>query len=296
MKYAQIVEKVAFNLLKYASTVLPDNAVKAIKTAYENETNSIAKSQLEAIIKNFEIASKFSIPMCQDTGIHIYYVEIGTECQIEDLGEIEKALTNASKRATKEVPMRPNAVDPILGGNTGDNTGRYIPWINWDIVPGNKLKITAFQKGGGSENMCTVKMLKPGVGVKGVMKEVVDWMIQAGGQPCPPTVVGVAIGGGADIAMKLAKKQLLRPLGQSHPQKEIAEIEKKLYDALNTLGVGPMGLGGKSTCLAVHMDYASRHPGSLPMAIAVQCWAARLSGAEITPEGKVKYLHHKIKE
>ncbi|MHA1211476.1 MAG: fumarate hydratase, partial [Candidatus Heimdallarchaeota archaeon] len=239
--------------------------------------------------------SKLSIPMCQDTGIHIYYVEIGADCPIDDLGKIKDALIKASQRSTKEVPMRPNAVDPF-GSNSGDNTGRYIPWINWEIVPGDKIKVTAFPKGGGSENMSTVKMLKPGVGIKGVMKEVVDWMIQAGGQPCPPTIVGVAIGGGADIAMKLAKKQLMRPIGEPHPQKEVAEIEKKLKKAINLTGIGPMGLGGKITCLAVHMDYAHRHPATLPMAISVQCWAARQSAAEISPDGKVKYLHHKVKE
>ncbi|HUT80050.1 MAG TPA: fumarate hydratase [Candidatus Bathyarchaeia archaeon] len=295
MEFAPIIEKVAFNLLKYSSTVLPENAIKAIKTAYETETNPVGKSQLEAIIRNFEAGSKLSIPMCQDTGIHIYYVEIGADCPIDDLGKIEGALTRASQRATKEVPMRPNAVDPF-GSNSGDNTGRHIPWINWDVVPGDKIKITAFPKGGGSENMSTVKMLKPGVGLKGVMKEVVDWMINAGGQPCPPTVVGVAIGGGADIAIKLAKKQLMRPIGEPHPMKEVAEMEKKMKEAINTTGIGPMGLGGKTTCLAVHMDYAARHPASLPMAISVQCWAARQSGAEISADGKVKYLHHKIKE
>jgi fumarate hydratase subunit alpha len=295
MEYAPIIEKVAFNLMKYAATVLPDNAVKAIKDAYERETNDTAKSQLGAIIKNFETGSKLSIPMCQDTGIHIYYVEIGADSPIKDLGKIEEALTKASKRTTDEVPMRPNAVDPF-GGNSGDNTGRYIPWINWEIVPGDKIKITAFPKGGGSENMCTVKMLKPGVGLKGVMKEVVDWMIFAGGRPCPPTVVGVAIGGGSDIAMKLAKKQLMRPIGEPHPQKEVADIEKKLLKAINATGIGPMGLGGQTTSLAVHMDYAFRHPASLPMAIAIQCWAARQSAAVIDAKGKVEYLHHEIKE
>ena len=295
MEFAPIIEKVAFNLMKKAATVLPDNAIKVIKTAYENEKSETGKSQLGAIIKNFESGAQLCIPMCQDTGIHIYYVEIGVDCPIDDLGKIEEALTSASRRATKEVPMRPNAVDPF-GSNSGDNTGRHIPWVNWDVIPGDKIKITAFPKGGGSENMSTVKMLKPGVGIKGVMKEVVDWMIQAGGQPCPPTVVGVAIGGGADIAIKLAKKQLMRPIGEPHPQKEVAEIEKKLLKAINNTGIGPMGLGGKTTALAVHMDYAHRHPASLPMAISVQCWAARQSAAEISADGKVKYLHHKIEE
>ncbi|MEA2070455.1 MAG: fumarate hydratase [Asgard group archaeon] len=295
MEFAPTIEKVAFNLMKYAATVLPDNAIKTIKDAYERETNPTAKGQLEAIINNFELGAKQSIPMCQDTGIHIYYVDIGYDSPISDIDSIREALTNASKKATKEVPMRPNAVDPF-GSNSGDNTGRHIPWINWDFVPGENIKITAFPKGGGSENMCTVKMLKPGVGIKGVMKEVVDWMIFAGGRPCPPTIVGVAIGGGADIAIKLAKKQLMRPIGEPHPKKEVAEIEQKLLKAINATKIGPMGLGGDTTSLAVHMDYAHRHPASLPLGIAIQCWAARQSAAEIAPDGSVTYLHHDIKE
>lgn len=281
--------------MKHAATVLPDNAVKALKTAHKNESNPTAKSQLAAIINNFELGADQSIPMCQDTGIHIYYVEVGDKCPIEDIGMIREALTKASKRTTPEVPMRPNAVDPF-GSNSGDNTGRHIPWINWDIVPGDKLKITAFPKGGGSENMCTVKMLKPGVGLKGVMKAVVDWMIEAGGKPCPPTVVGVAIGGGSDIAIKLAKKQLMRPVGEPSPDPKVAEMEEKMLKAINATGVGPMGLGGDTTSLAVHMDYAFRHPASLPLGIAIQCWAARQSAAEISPDGSIKYLHHDIKE
>jgi fumarate hydratase subunit alpha len=295
LKYAPIVEQVAFNLMKHAATVLPDNAVKALKTAHKNESNPTAKSQLAAIINNFELGADQSIPMCQDTGIHIYYVEVGDKCPIEDIGMIRETLTKASKRTTPEVPMRPNAVDPF-GSNSGDNTGRHIPWINWDIVPGDKLKITAFPKGGGSENMCTVKMLKPGVGLKGVMKAVVDWMIEAGGKPCPPTVVGVAIGGGSDIAIKLAKKQLMRPVGEPSPDPKVAEMEEKMLKAINATGVGPMGLGGDTTSLAVHMDYAFRHPASLPLGIAIQCWAARQSAAEISPDGSIKYLHHDIKE
>jgi fumarate hydratase subunit alpha len=214
--------------------------------------------------------------------------------QIAGLDKIEDALVTATRRATKEVPLRPNAVDPFKQKNTGDNTGRFIPFIHWDIVPGNKLEITAFPKGAGSENVCALGMLSPGEGVTGLKRFVVDTVIKSGAKPCPPNILGVAVGGGADIVLKLAKKALLRPLDQPHPDPEIAKLEKELYDAANMTGIGPMGLGGKITVLGVNVDYAHRHPGSYPVAVAFQCWAARRATALIHPEGVVEYLTHEV--
>jgi len=201
----------------------------------------------------------------------------------------------SSVRATKEVPLRPNAVNPIIGGNSGDNTGNHIPFINYDFIPGvDYLEITVFPKGGGSENMCALGMLKPGQGINGIKKFVIDTIINAGGQPCPPGVVGVGIGGGADIALKLAKKQVMRPIGERHPDPEIAKLEEDLLKAINMTGIGAMGLGGDfSTALDVKIEYAHRHPASLPAAVAYQCWAARRSTARIYPDKRVEYLTHK---
>ena len=231
--------------------------------------------------------------MCQDTGTIIFYVKTGAE--VKHLDKIENALRKATRRATTKVPLRPNAVDPFKQKNTGDNTGRNIPYINWEIVAGDTLEITVLPKGGGSENVCTMGMLVPGEGINGLKKFVIDSVIKAGSKPCPPNILGVAIGGGSDIAMKLAKKALLRPLDQPNPDPELAELEKELLEAANSTGIGPMGLGGKITVLGVKIDYAVRHPASYPAAVAFNCWAARRATARIYPDGNVEYLTHKLR-
>lgn len=291
MTNQSIVENVAIKLLQPAVTELPQDVKEALQNAYRREESEAGKTQLKAILNNIELAEKTRTPMCQDTGVIIFYLKAGA--QVKDLDKIEEALRNATKRATKEVPLRPNAVNPFTQKNTGDNTGRFIPFIHWEIVPGNDIEITVFPKGGGCENVCALGMLRPGEGVKGLKKFVVDTIIKAGAKPCPPNIIGVAVGGGADIAMKLAKKTLLRPLNQSNPDPELAKLEKELYEAANSTGIGPMGLGGKFTVLGVHVEYAERHPASYPAAVAVQCWAARRASARIHPDGTVEYLTHK---
>jgi len=286
-----VVENVAVKLLQLAVTELPQDVKQALQRAYHEEESEAGKTQLKAILDNVELAEKARTPVCQDTGVIIFYVKAGG--QVKSLDKIEKALRSATIRATGEVPLRPNAVDPFTQKNTGDNTGRFIPFIHWEIVPGESLEITVMPKGGGSENVCALGMLSPGQGVKGLKKFVVDTVINAGAQPCPPTILGVAAGGGADIAMKLAKAALLRPLDQPNPDSELAKLEEELYEAANSTGIGPMGLGGKITVLGVKVDYAHRHPASYPVAVAVQCWAARRASARIHPDGKVEYLTHR---
>lgn len=292
MSLEQITEDVAFKLLQLAVIQLPQDVKKALQKAYEEESSPAGKTQLKAILDNIELAEKTQTPMCQDTGTIIFYIKAGAE--VKDLDKIENALKNATKKATPKIPLRPNAVDPFTGKNTGDNTGRNIPYVNWEIVPGNTLEITVLPKGGGSENVCTVGMLVPGEGIKGLKKFVIDTVVKAGSNPCPPNVLGVAVGGGADIAMKLAKKALLRPIDQPNPDPELAKLEKELMDAANTLGIGPMGLGGRSTILGVNIDYAVRHPASFPAAVAFNCWAARRASARIHPDGHVEYLTHRV--
>jgi len=288
-----LIEDTTVKLLKFAATQLPNDVSEALKKMYEEETKPTSKAALKTIVENFGIAEETSTPMCQDTGIHIYYVNIGEN--FPKVVGIEETLRKASARATKEVPMRPNAVNPIVGGNSGTNLGRNIPFINYDFIPGaDYLEITAFPKGGGSENMCALAMLKPGQGIKGIKKFVIDSIMNAGGQPCPPVIVGVGIGGGADIALKLGKKQLMRPLGQRHSDPEIAKLEEDLLKAINMTGFGSMGLGGDvSTALDVKIEYAHRHPASLPVGVAIQCWAARRSTCRIYPDKRVEFLTHK---
>jgi len=292
MKIEEVIEDTAVNLLRLAVVKLPADVKEALQRAYREETSEAGKVQLEAILKDIELAEKENTPLCQDTGIIIFYVKAGTNAK--GLDKIETALQNATRRATKEIPLRPNTVDPFTQKNTGDNTGRYIPYINWEITEGDTIEITAFPKGGGSENVCALGMITPGESVKGLKKFVIDAVIKAGAMPCPPTILGVAAGGGADIVMKLAKATLLRPLNQPNPNLELAKLENELYEAANATGIGPMGLGGKFTVLGVKVDYAHRHPASYPVAVAFQCWAARRATARINSDGRVEYLTHKV--
>ena len=288
---ATVVERVAFNLLKQAVIYLPNDVKEALRKAYMDETSEAGKTQLGVILENVELAEKHQVPVCQDTGIIIFYVKAGAN--LRGLSVIEDALVKATRRATREIPLRPNAVDPLNNKNSGDNTGRFMPYVNWDIVAGESLELTVMPKGAGSENVSAVSMLLPGEGFKALKKFVVDAVIKAGAQPCPPTILGVAFGGGADVAMKLAKKALLRPLNEPNSNPELARLEKELLEAVNMTGIGPMGLGGKITALRVHVDYAFRHTASFPAAVAFNCWAARKASARIYSDGTVEYLTHK---
>jgi len=269
-------------LIKKAETELPKDVIVALENALEIE-EGVAKTQIEAILKNIDLAKKTQRPMCQDTGIQTFFVTIGID--FPQINRLKDLITEAVKKATIEVPLRPNTVDPFTGKNHKDNTGDYIPYLTWDFVNGSDVNIIALPKGGGSENMSKLGMLKPGVGIEGVKDFVVDEMIKAAGNPCPPTVVGVGIGGGADLSMKLGKKALLRPVGKRHKDKTIAAMEDELIKRINNSGIGPMGLGGKTTVLDVHIEKAHRHPASLPVGIAVQCWADRRAQMVIHADG-----------
>jgi len=276
------IEQGIVELIRKAETELPDDVIKALKTAYNIEKD-IAKTQIDAILKTIDLAKKTKRPMCQDTGIQTFFVTVGID--FPTINKLKDIILNGVKKATKEIPLRPNTVDPFTGINHKDNTGNFIPYITWEFTVGSDVHITALPKGGGSENMSKLGMLKPGVGIEGVKDFVVEEMVKAAGNPCPPTVVGVGIGGGADLALKLGKKALLRPVGNRHKDNKIAEIEKELIKRINASGIGPMGLGGKTTVLDVHIEKAHRHPASLPVGIAVQCWADRRAHMTIHKDG-----------
>jgi len=279
----ELVESLAEALAR-ASTILPEEVVQALRKARDEEEGP-ARVQLEAILKNVEMAKAGKLPICQDTGTPTFFVRFGVD--FPKLGELLEAIPEAVRRATKAVPLRPNTVHPFSGKNPGDNTGRFVPAVTWEPVPGKDVEIHILPKGGGSENCCALKMLTPGVGLRGVKEAVVEHVVSCGGLPCPPTIVGVGIGGGADLAMKLGKLALLRPLGARHPEPEVAALEKELEELINASGVGPMGLGGKTTVLAVHVEYAHRHPASLPLGIVIQCWAHRRATVRIAFDGSI---------
>jgi len=268
-----------------AATILQPDVVRALEATRDRETGP-ARVQLEAILENVRIAREGKVPICQDTGTISFFVKLGTK--FPHLADLLQALPEAARGATKAVPLRPNTVHPFTGKNPGDNTGRYIPAITWEMVDGDRAEVHVLPKGGGSENCSILKMLPPGVGLRGVKEAVVEHVVNCGGLPCPPTIIGVGIGGGADLSLKLGKMALLRPLGQRHPEPEVAALEAELEELINASGVGPMGLGGKTTVLAVHAEYAHRHPASLPLGIVVQCWAHRRATVRIRVDGTLE--------
>lgn len=255
------------DLLRKAEIELPDDVVSAIRKAETTEESQVAKSQLQAILMNIELAKRHGVPMCQDTGIMIFFVEIGTEFQPGF--DLEAAIREAVILATAEVPLRPNAVDPLTRKNSLDNTGVGIPDIHWKFVPGNQLKITAVPKGAGSENMSSLRMFNP-TETGNIKNFVLETVMNAGGMPCPPLTIGIGIGGSFDAAARLAKEALLEPLDTP-----MEGLEKEIFEAVNALGIGCMGLGGSTTALAVNVKTAHCHTASLPVAVNIQCWANR---------------------
>ena len=281
------LEKIIFNLIKKASTQLPDDTERALRKAYEQETNQIAKLQLKTILDNIEMAKRKQLPICQDTGTLMFFVDVGVDFPYKR--EIRNSIYKAVEIATNVIPLRPNCVDPFTDKNTG-NLGEKIPWIEWNVVEGKDCKITLLPKGGGSENCSALEMFNPSDGMEKIEDFVVNHIIECNGKPCPPVIVGIGIGGGADIAMKLAKRSLLRPVGERSKNKTIADLEERLLKRINGTGIGPMGLGGKTTALDVHIEYASRHPASFPVALSIQCWANRRASVIIKEDGDIKWI------
>jgi len=287
-----LIEDVTVNLLRLAAIELPRDVKAALEQACHKETSALGKAQLKAILENIRLAEEMGRPVCQDTGLIGFCLR--ADPKFPHLEKIEDTVRMAVKRATSEIPLRPNAVDPFTQKNTGDNTGKQIPHICWDLTAEDYLEITSFPKGAGSENASALAMMTPAEGEEGMKRFVLERVIKAGGMPCPPTVIGIGVGGGADISVKLAKMALLRPIDEPNDERRIAQLEKDLYEAVNSTGIGPMGLGGDSTALAVKINYAHRHPASYPVAVVFQCWAARRSTARIHPNGEVEYLTHKV--
>jgi fumarate hydratase subunit alpha len=285
-----MLEEVAFNLIRQAVIYLPVDVKEALTNAYANESSAIARTQLNALLDNIALAEAQEKPICQDTGTLTFYVKAGAD--FPNIDNLEKTLNSAAKRVTQEIPLRPNAINPFTGKNSDDNTGRFVPVVHWEIVPGEELELTVLVKGGGSENVSAVGMLSAGEGVRGLKRFVVDAVVKAGAMPCPPTILGVGVGGGADVAVALAKKALLRPLNRPNGDVEIAGLERELLEAANMTGVGPMGLGGDTSVLGVHVDWAFRHPASYPVAVVFSCWACRRASARINADGEVVYLNH----
>ena len=254
-----------------ANTHLGEDVLEAFATAIDQEASPTGKDILKKLVENAGIARAEEIPICQDTGFAVVFVELGQEVHLVG-GDLKEAINEGVRQGYQEGYLRKSVCHPFTRKNTGDNTPAV---IHLDLVPGDGVKLIVAPKGGGSENMSRVTMLTPAVGVQGVKDFVVQRVKESGANPCPPTIVGVGIGGTFETAALLAKKALLRPLGSENPDGELATLERELYQEINELGVGPQGLGGRITSLAVHVSMMESHIASLPVAVNIQCHAAR---------------------
>ena len=260
---AQICIDAAYNL--------SEDVLTAFDRAIETETSPAAREIIELLKENARIAKDEHIPICQDTGIAIFFVEIGQDLRIKN-GFIVDAINEGVRKGYKEGYLRKSVVDPITRKNTGDNTPAI---VYTELVPGDKLKISFMPKGAGSENMSVIRMLRPTDGVEGIRNFVLECVQKAGANPCPPVVIGVGIGGSFEKAALLAKKALLRPVGSPNPKLELASLEETLLKTVNKTGIGPEGFGGKVTAMAVHVESFPCHIASLPVAVNINCHAAR---------------------
>jgi len=256
--------------MREAVIYLPEDVKRALARAGSSETGAVALGEYENITKNIGAAERLGVPLCQDTGVPVVYLTLPSRVPFSPL--LFDAVAEGIRRATQEIPLRPNVVSPLTRHNSGDNTGAGMPVIH--VRPGTQFTVTVLPKGAGAENVSRIAMLLPSQAEK-IEEVVVGTMLAAEGRPCPPVVLGVGIGGTFDSAPALAKEALLQPIDT------MDEFEQELCDAVNRLGIGPMGLGGKTTALAVKVKTAACHTASLPVAVNVQCWANRHATVEV---------------
>ena len=266
-----ITEKVK-SLCMEANFYLGDDVVQRLKECMDTEESPTGKDVLNKILQNADIARNEQVPLCQDTGFAVFFVEIGQDVHLVG-GDFKTAVEEGVRQGYEEGYLRKSIVnDPIERINTGDNTPAI---IHTTIVPGDKIQIVVAPKGGGSENMSEVKMMAPAAGVEGVKEFVIDRVSRSGANPCPPVIVGVGIGGTFEKCAMIAKKALLRPLGSKHKNPYYADLESELLEKINRLGIGPQGFGGRCTALAVHIEVHPCHIASFPVAVNMQCHVAR---------------------
>jgi len=255
-----------------ANYYLDDVVIKTLQDREKKEESPTGREVISKILENIEIAKNDKVPLCQDTGYAVFFIELGQEVHLTG-GDFIEAINEGVRQGYQEGYLRKSVVaDPLKRNNTGDNTPAV---IHTDIVPGEKIKITFAPKGGGSENMSEVKMMAPAAGIEGIKEFVVERVGKSGANPCPPVVVGVGIGGTFDKCAEIAKRALLRPLGSKNSDKMYADLEDELLEMINKLGIGPQGFGGSTTALAVHIEVHPCHIASFPVAVNMQCHVAR---------------------
>ena len=265
-----IIEKVKDSCMS-ANFDLGEDILSAFEKARDTEESPVGEEILEQLIENAKIAKEEKIALCQDTGFAVFFVELGDEVTIHG-GNLVEAINEGVRQGYQEGYLRKSICHPFTRKNTGDNTPAI---VHVDLVPGDQLKIIIAPKGGGSENMSRVTMLKPSDGIEGIKNFVVERVRESGANPCPPLVIGVGIGGTFEKAALIAKKALLRPVGSTNPNPELDVLEKELLEEINNLGIGPQGLGGRNTALAVQVEMHPCHIASLPVAVNINCHASR---------------------
>lgn len=270
---AKEVTRTVSRLFQEAGYHLPQDVLDRLRQARDAEESPVGRKVLDRILENADISAKGGIPLCQDTGTAVVFLELGQDVHIVG-GDLYTAINEGVRQGYNEGYLRKSMVSQPFSTrtNTADNTPAI---IYTDIVPGDRLKIIAKPKGGGAENMSRLAMLPPAKGRQGVIDFVVNTVDEAGGNPCPPVIIGVGIGGTVEKTFLLAKRALLRQVGEPNPDAEIAGLEKEILKRVNNLGIGPMGYGGRITALAVHIEVLPAHIASLPVAVNLQCWCAR---------------------
>jgi len=268
--------------IETATVELPSDVLVALRAALVRETSDLARLHLETLLENQRVARENGLPICQDTGTPVFFVRAGASSPW--LADLHEALEEAVRSATQSIPLRPSAIHPFTDENVG-NVGRGVPVIDWDLVPGREITITYVAKGGGSENASGLLFVQPGGGAGAVLQAVLAHVVRVAQRACPPVVVGVGIGGTSDSALRQAKRALSRRVDVRNADPDLASFELEVLTAINQTGIGPAGLGGTTTALAVHADLAFRHPASLPVGVALQCWADRRASVRIGEHG-----------
>jgi len=265
-------------MIRRAETKLPKDVARVLEKSAREARNPIAKLQLKTMLENIKLAEKSKIPICQDTGTLFFFVKLGQKTRLGF--DLKEAINSAVERATREVPLRANLVDPLTRKPT--KAGPRQPAVHLELVEGEKLELDLLVKGAGSENWSRLFMLKPVEGSAAVCNAVLATLTEAGGKPCPPVIVGLGVGGSAETAPVLARLALLRRIDKANPDPAMARLEREIESAANELEIGPMGLGGRPTVLRVLVEKAACHTASLPVAVAIQCWVARKAKAKLT--------------
>lgn len=283
------VSDVSCELYKRSLTDLPPDVRGALDRAVASEDGRHASMMLKIMQRAVSTSDRTGIIVCQDTGIPVYFVGIGTEMEVNG-AKLLDALRDGIEQATRKYSLRSSIVHPITRENRQTSTGREVPVMHIDFLDGaGYLELELIPKGSGSENMSFVKMLTPADGLNGIKKFVLDCVVEAGANPCPPTIVGVGLGGSFDKCAELAKRAIKRSVGEPHAEPEIAALERELLEAINLTGIGPQGLGGKTTALAVHIEYAWTHITMNPVAVNIQCWRGERARARVYANGTVEY-------